>query len=124
MVKLTWLLAKHLDQGLNAARSVQVHRDLHERGHDSFDELLECGHGAYFDQFLAEVVAELVHHDLGKHFEHDMDQTLSEDLSILNLILFKFALNHAATCLVVGHQLDLLHDVELLTGELGLQVLG
>jgi len=53
-----------------------------------------------------------------------MDQTLSEDLSILNLILFKFALNHAATCLVVGHQLDLLHDVELLTGELGLQVLG
>ena len=78
VVKLARLLTQHLNQGLNAARSVQVHRDLDELGYDGFDELLECRDRADFNKLLAQVVAELVHHDLGQHLEHDVDEALRE----------------------------------------------
>lgn len=49
----TWLGSKDLNQGLNAACAVQVHRHLNQGRDYRIDELLERRHIADFDKFLA-----------------------------------------------------------------------
>ena len=124
IMKSRRLGAQHLNQGLNAPRSVQVHRDFDERGHDGLDKLLERGHRAHFDQLLAQVIPKLIHHDLREYFEHDMDQAGSENLTILHLVLLELSLDHSAASLIVGHQFNLLHNIQLFERQLGLHLLG
>ena len=124
IMKSRRLGAQHLNQGLNAPRSVQVHRDLDERGHDGLDKLLERGHRAHLDQLLAQVVPKLVHHDLWEYFEHDMDQAGGENFAILHLVLLELSLDHSAASLIVGHQFNLMHNIQLFERQLGLHLLG
>ena len=80
------LLSEHLYQSLNTARSVQIHRHLDERGHHSLDQLLERGHCTDFNELLAKIVTELVHHDFWQNLEHDVNEAGGKDFSLLNLV--------------------------------------
>lgn len=53
IMESTWLGSKDLNQGLNAACAVQVHRHLNQGRDYRIDELLERRHIADFDKFLA-----------------------------------------------------------------------
>lgn len=119
----TGLVSKHLNQGLNAACAMKIHRYFDQGRDDRLHELLERGHVAYLDQLLAKVVAKLVHHDIWEYLEHNMNETGSEDGSMLDLVFLEFPLDNAAACLIIGHDLNLLEYLKLLSGELLLQVL-
>ena len=80
------LLSEYLYQSLDTARSVQIHRHLHERGHHSLDQLLERGHCTDFNELLAEIVTELVHHDFWQNLKHDVNEAGGKDFSLLNLV--------------------------------------
>ena len=116
------LRAEHLYERLDAARPMQVHRDVDEGGDDGLDELAERFDRADLNELLAQVVAELVHHDLWQHLLHDVDEAGGENVALVGLIVLQLALNHATPRLVVGHYLDVLNYLELLWGQLRLQV--
>ena len=116
------LRAEHLHERLNAARPVQVHRDIDKGGDDGLDKLAERVDRANLNELLAQVVAELVHHDLWQHLLHDVDEAGGEDAALVGLIVLQLALNHATPRLVVGHHLNVLNDLELLWGQLRFQV--
>ena len=62
--KHIWVLANDLNQSLHCPCSVDVSRYLGYLWYYCVDKLFETVDWADFDQFLAEVVAELVSHDI------------------------------------------------------------
>lgn len=73
VVEILWVLAHHLNQGLDSAGSMKVHGDLDDGGEDSVDQLFEAHDGADLDKLLAKVVSELVSHDFWEDVEEYVD---------------------------------------------------
>jgi hypothetical protein len=73
VVESGWLFAKDLDEGLNGPGSMKVHGNLDDVRQARVDQLLDAGHWGHLDELLAQVVAKLVHHDVGHDIEHHMN---------------------------------------------------
>ena len=98
---------------------MQVHGDLHERGKASVYKLLDASRRGHLDEFLAEVVSELVGHHVGKDVEHHVDEACGEKAlaCLVSLTFLELLLNHAATSLIKCQSFDLFADVDLLLAE-------
>ena len=79
------LVTENLDESLDDTSAMKVHRDFDERRNNCVDEQLKGGHRAHFNQLLAEVVAELVDHDIWQDIEQAMDKASGENLVFTNL---------------------------------------
>ena len=53
-----------------------------------------------------------------------MDQAGGENFAILHLVLLELSLDHSAASLIVGHQFNLMHNIQLFERQLGLHLLG
>ena len=119
LVKSGGLVAKNLDESLNGAGSMEVHRNLDDGGNDGLNEEFERLDIAAFNQLLTEIVAKLVGHDLREDVKHDSEEGGGKLVFQLTLseVLLKLTLDHAAASLIKGQNLDLLDDVEFLSGQ-------
>jgi hypothetical protein len=69
-----------------------------------------------FDNLLAEVVSELIHHNIAKKATHRINQRCDESRRRLREI-FKLLLNHSATSLVVSEFFNLIYYFKLCRGK-------
>ena len=53
-----------------------------------------------------------------------MDQAGGENFAILHLVLLELSLDHSAASLIVGHQFNLMHNIQLFERQLGFHLLG
>jgi len=91
------------------------------------NHLLQRRYGAYFDQFLAEIVAKLIGHGVWQDVCHGVQEGSREGRHPLLLIsapapLLNLLLDHSAACLVKSELLNLFDDVNLLAAQVGDQL--
>ena len=113
-VQASCMVDRGLNEGLHRASAMHGGGDLERAQLDHVEDGLELAFGAYFDDFLTEVVAELVRHHLREEVLHGVYKGSHE---IGRAVLLEALLDHATALLVEGVLVDARDDVELLGAE-------
>ena len=123
-----------VDQGLHSSSPMDVERDVDQVSQASHHDPVECLRVCHLDDLLAQVIAELVCHHIGKNGQYLIDQAFKKQSFIwaVKIILLNFGLKISASRLieavvVKGHEDLLLFSCEgslLLLDWLHLECLG
>lgn len=106
---------------------MQIHRNVDNEWQARVDQLAQALHRSRFNQFLTQVVAKLIRHNLVQEVYHDMYEPCCKDRSTVFVgsgFLFKPLLDHAAASLIKGEGFHLLADLNLFVSHLHHQVMG
>ena len=90
---------------------MHVSRHLCYLWQDCIDELFKTVHWANFNQFLTEVIAKLIGHNIWQYLEQILKNTLHEWTGFI--AIFKSFLDHTAPSLIKGKDLYLVDNVHL-----------
>ena len=112
-----------IDQGLDCSGAVEVQGDLDDVSDDSVDDQVDGLGVSDLDDFLAQVVAELVVHYSRDDWQHALNQALQESaLAVLVGTIhgcLDHLLEHSAASLIEAIEVEVVEDLLLLLAEAG-----
>ena len=112
-----------INQSLDCSGAVEVQGDLDDVSDDSVDDQVDGLGVSDLDDFLAQVVAELVVHDSGDDWQHALNEALQESaLAILVGTVhgcLDHLLKHSASSLIEAIEVEVVEDLLLLLAEAG-----
>ena len=96
------VFCQSVDQSLNSPSSVYIQRNIYNLPQGAHHNLIESLWVRHFNDFLAEIVAELVYHDTWEDWEHLVDQAFEEFafIFLIKFPLLNFGLKVSASCLI------------------------
>ena len=112
-----------IDQSLDCSGAVEVQGDLDDVWEDSIDDQVDGLWVSHLDDFLAQVVAELVVHDSRDDWQHALDQALQESALAVWVGAvhgrLDHLLKHSASSLIKAIEVEVVEDLLLLLAEAG-----
>lgn len=114
---------KSINQCLDCSSTVKVQGDINDVADDAVHHQVNCLCVSYFNDLLAQVVAELVVHDSRDYWKHAMDQTLQKGTLVVLVGAVHSCLNHllkhSASTLVETIEVEIVENLLLLLTEAG-----
>jgi hypothetical protein len=112
-----------VDQCLDCSSAVKVQRDVNDVANDLIYYQIDCLWVSYFNDLLAQVVAELVVHHSRDYWKHAMDQALQEGAFFVLVGAVHGSLDHllkhSASTLIEAIEVKIVENLLLLLAEAG-----